>query len=709
MHLTHCLLALALGLGSALAPASPLDDVERWAQEGADVLGMADLDSEIARQRLDIVSAESGARWTLGASVGQFQEPLTDSTTRNYSNVVATAGVRIPVIGSADANQRNIADASRIAQINGLQRELQRTRVLRDVRLAYSAYVRNAQRVSMAQAWLSLEEAAGPLFLARTREHALLEADRLALQSGFLVARRDQDRYLLAQEGALAQLRRLSKHDLAALPPEPPTWSAACLQKPALLEALEQRPAVAIKRVEVQSRAQQSQLMRWGGMEAGVSLQQSLGTELGGQGSQGTVLGFDMSMPIDWGGASRARASEAQLKLQQARLDLDQTLAEERDTLDLVLGRLRIAKTDLQRSQHNLDTSLEANREAVLRARTLGGDVLEKALVARYALYLASVDYLDTLQRTDAAQIDVLAYGPSCPQEPPSDKPVGELPLLLAQPLLPVTAQGAFATQDLGAPETLAGSGALGAGPQLPLAWFVWHGETLLQSGLPPLPAQPGRLELSFTGTQLATIASDASVAQTLRRNLDLLHAKGWKVDLLFGDASFVQPQGRRRLLALVRAMGSFALDGINLDLERSDLPRKAQPQWWNLTLATLRAVHSVAPWPLMLTTHYREFETARQGALAQAGVSSAMAMVYVRDLAASTAIAQRIVSRQPGLPMRVVQSVEPQLSAAESGFATGRQASLLRWQEMQQRLSVLPNFQGLAVQSLEHFNAMEP
>jgi hypothetical protein len=38
-----------------------------------------------------------------------------------------------------------------------------------------------------------------------------------------------------------------------------------------------------------------------------------------------------------------------------------------------------------------------------------------------------------------------------------------------------------------------------------------------------------------------------------------------------------------------------------------------------------------------------------------------------------------------------------------------GRNASMMQWHEISQRLATLPNFQGMAVQSLEHFNAMEP
>lgn len=669
-----------------------LSEIEQWAQESADAVTMADLESDIARHRLEIVQGESGARWIFGAGIGQFQEPLTDSTSRSYGRVNASAGLRIPLLGSAEASKRQVEDADMVLHLRALQREQKLAQLTRDVRMAYSSYVRNAKKAALARAWLGLEDAAKQVFLARTREHALLEVDRLALQSGFHVARRDLDRYTLAQRSSLAMLRRLSKHALDDMPVQPPAWATQCLNKDALLAELEMRPALTIKRVELDSRERQASLMRWGGMEAGLSLQQSLVKDLDGQNGYGTLLAFDMSMPFELGGRTDMHSSEGQIRLQQARLDLDATRALESEELDAVLGRLHNSQSDLERGKQRLEGSLEGNRIASLRARTMPGDVLEKALMARYELYLSAIDFLDTLQRGEVAQVDALAYGLGCAD--PGPDPGMELPAglqeVLAQPL--PAPQASLAAHDLS------------------LAWFVWHADTLLKPDVLSLPAYRGRLMVSYTAEQLSAIQSDAASAQYLRQNLQRLHAAGWKVDLVFGDASYVLPAGREQLLQSLRSMASFAFDGLNLDLERSDLPPKLQAQWWPLTLSTLRAVHAESAWPLTLTTHFRELEHAPlQAELQQAGVASVMAMVYVNDLQASAAIAHRILSRQPNLPITLVQSVEAQLPATESGFASGRQANVLRWAELNQRLAAMPNFLGIAVQSLENFNAMEP
>jgi hypothetical protein len=683
-------LALGLFVCAASSFSASLSEIERWTRESADALSIADLESEIAKQRLQIVSGESGIKWTLGSTVGQYQEPLTETTSRNYSGINTVAGVRIPVIGSAEASRRNVDDAQKNIRISLLQREIKLDRLIRDLRLAYSSYVRNTEKNELTKAWLSLEVSVRPLFLARTREHLLLEADRLALESGFKVALRDLDRYTLAVDASLATLRRLSKHSLEDIQPLPPLWSTQCFQIDTLHKEVANRPAVALKAVELEVLERQTDDERWGGLEAGITLQQSFGRNFGGQDGQSTMLGVDMTMPVNFGSVSRARLSVGQLKLQQARRDIDMTLTEQIDELDSVLGRLRISKTDLTRTRQRLDASLESNRIAVLRESNISGDVLERALMARYQLYLSAIDFVDTVQRTEAAKIDALSYGAVCPEADQGLDLKENLVDLLSQPI----------------------SGKLEASTanNLALSWFLWHGDAILKDEPISLPSENGRLLASFTKEQLLAIESDVSTAQHLRQNLDRLHRSGWKVDLVFGDSSFVLPQGRNHLVNLVRAMTSFPFDGLNLDLERSDLPPKIQHQWGALTLQTLRAVRRVTPWPITLTTHFREFDQEPMMAEVQrAGLKAAMAMIYVNDLAKTTEISRRILLRQPNLPITVVQSVEPQLSDSESGFTKGQDANLSRWKEIGERLSGIPNFVGIAVQSLENFNAMKP
>jgi hypothetical protein len=172
----------------------------------------------------------------------------------------------------------------------------------------------------------------------------------------------------------------------------------------------------------------------------------------------------------------------------------------------------------------------------------------------------------------------------------------------------------------------------------------------------------------------------------------------------------FVTPQGRKDLLNLIGAMAQFPFDGVNLDLERSDLPKKYQSQWWPLTLQSLQAAQQIARKPVTLTTHYREFDREAMGAeLQRVGVGTAMAMIYVTDLSRVSDVARRILLRHPTLRVAIVQSVEAQLPATESSFEEGRVANVQRWKNLSEQLHLLPNFAGVAVQSLENFNAMKP
>ena len=705
-------LACTALLATTCCCASPLGEIEAWALQSADTLSQATLERALAEQTLQAAQGERGARWTLGASLGNYQEPVSAASVRSYGALQGVLGLRLPVLGSAEATERQLAQARSQVQRAELQQALAQQQLLRDVRLAYSSYVRSAQKRALAQAWLELEAPAAPVFLARTRAHALLEADRQALQSGFAVARRDRDRAQLALHAARAVLQRLSQHPLDALAAAPPVWPGACLQAETLQLQLAQRPAVALQAAALEAQERQSGLHRWAGVEGGITLQQSLVQELAGQSGQGTVLGVAVSVPLGAATVQRAQAKADALRLAQARLALATAQAEAAEGLEQALDTLQASASDLARSQQRLGQSLEADRIAMLRLGSLAGDVLEQALMARYALYQSAMDLVETRQRDDAARIELLAFGTGCVAVDAADDPAkaespAELPALVGRSLTATLAPSA-PPPDAGVTGAAAPAGtAAGAAVQ---AWFSWRGATLLGPALPALPGAPARLLVSFTPAQLAALHSEAATAQALQRHLQALHQRGWQVELLLGDASYVLPSGQAVLRQQLQDMAGFAFDGLTLDLERSDLAPAQQAAWWRRLLQTLGVAHAACAWPLGLATHFREFQDrSHQAALRQAGVRTLLPMVYVSDAAASRRIARRVLTRQAPLPVLVVQSVEPQLPAANSHYASGRATSLQHWQALAHSLSDLPNFRGIAVQSLEFFDAMPP
>ncbi len=241
------------------------------------------------------------------------------------------------------------------------------------------------------------------------------------------------------------------------------------------------------------------------------------------------------------------------------------------------------------------------------------------------------------------------------------------------------------------------------------IGWYVWDGQQLLQQPalIDELPARTQRLLLSFTGPQLGSL--DAAQWDRLRRHAA---GKGIRLELLLGDPRWVQPAERQQLLRLLAGLRGLPLDGLNLDLEHSQLPAGAMstPAWKQGVLATMAAVRQAVPWPLALTTHHRDLDDARfLAALRRAGVDEVVPMVYSRNADRVRQITQRLLSQSSGLRVGLAQSIEADLPADESSFKAGRKRSEADWSALADTLARHPGFSGVIVQSMDEYRKAKP
>jgi hypothetical protein len=721
---------LAAGIAGGLAvpaPAQSLGDLESAALEGAPALRLSDTEGELAAQQLAAARANQGARVTLGSALAQAREPITDTAARDYTRASGLAGLRWPLLGTAESAARDTEDATLHLEQQPWRRRLAQGEVVGLVRDAWVVLLHGRERQALAHAWLAQEAPVQAMLAGRTRAHLLLEADRLAFASMFDTARRDALREDQATDRALAVLQRLTRMPLANLHPSEPGWATDCLRREDLLAVADDRPGVAIAAMTVRARERQVEEVRWAGMDAGVTVSQSVSHDFGALNGWATTVGVDVSMPLDWQAARNAQRAQRRLALDQAREALAAQRDDDATRVQDALATLSLAGAQWRSAAQALAAAREADRIARLRAATLEGDVLEHAVQARYALYRAAMEASESLQRLEQAQAVALELATGTPCTAAADDAGPALPSTLAAELvepLPVLAQAGVTPASggrlaQGAPATAARvPGDDGAGPapavraEQPAAWLAWDGARLLDAPDPiaALPSPGGRLLVSWSGEGLARFVADATAAQRLRAWLAALHAHGWRVDLLLGEPTWVTPAARPRLIALLRSLASFPFDGLALDLERSQLPQADQRRWGGWLVATLRQVHEADARPLALVTHWREL--ARPGvaeALRKAGVAEAMAMIYVTDLARATSDAEETLGAAKGLPLLVVQSVERALPPAESTFARGRAASLAQWRELAARLAAQPAFAGVAVQSLEDWDEAAP
>jgi outer membrane protein TolC len=685
--------AALLGSGVfAVAATPPLAELEAAAIEQALAVRLSEAELAGRRLGLQAVQAQDGPRLQAGAGLARVREPLSDTAVRRYERSQAQVGLRWPLLGSREAAERAVDEADVALALAHLQADETQALVRLQVRRSYLELVTARQRAAAAQAWLKAQPAVAQALARREAAGLLLGADHLAYQTQADTVERDLARQDVIARAALRELKAWAGSSAQALADPDrglawPRWPAACRSREALLAASDAQPALARARLEGDAARRAAQRGRLDGVDAGLTLSQNLSRDLGGSGGYSTFVGVDVSLPLQWQRWSDARRAQAMSAAEQAEARLALQRQQQVLALDRALDELALREREVQIYARREAAALEAWRIARLRTQALEGDGYERAVQARYALYQAVIEQVEARARAHRAEIELLAWDPACggaqaAEAAPSNEVLAALSLV---PIAP-------------GPRVEAG----------PMGWYVWNSEALLAQPerLARLPASTGRLLLSWRAATLERAAREPARQAALRALIDGIRRRGWQVEWLLGEPTWVRPERRADLVELVRRFSDWPFDALHLDLERSQLPEGEQALWSGWVIDTLQAVRSVSPWPIRLTTHHRELTEARLGArLHDAGVSEVTAMVYVTRSERALQLARQALEAAPeGLQVSLAWSMEPGLDARHSHFRRGQAAALARWQAWHEALATHPRYAGWIVQSLEHF-----
>ena len=712
-----CALALASShAGTQGTGEVSLSQLENWARSFAPAVELARAEVAVAEQRSKLYQAREGARLFGGAGLVNAREAVTDTLSRDYPRPQAELGVRLPILGSRASQQRNAQEAQLALSQSQLRRLQSENEAVLALRRAYVRHLRSAERAGIAQAFLNVRSEVEKQLTQRHGARVLLEADRLDLMGLFDIVQAAYDNQKTAQGLARAEIARLTGQAGIAVPIHELQWPEVCFEGRDF--DLDRVPSVVLARIEVDGSRSLQQSARLEGFEAGISVSQGLSRDIGGPSGHSTRVGVDFSMPLQWRAQRDAALAQAQSEVDRAQALLAMRRSEVEAAREQVLAQYQLRNKEMAGFLHRQRAALETLRVAQLRLDAFDGDGYSKLLTARYALYQAAVQVVDAAERRDLAALDVLAFHDGCTlASADTSKGVFEMwPSILTS-----LAGGAQAVPDSpkeGVQQTayaLKLEKSLRHSPLsyygVGLGWYVWKGQSFLDHPrqLDDLPAQSRRLLLSFTNQELdALVQSEGS--KRLLDFIEVAHARGVGVELLLGEPTWVLPQQRAKLLALIDGLRNLPFDALHLDLERGQLEKQQQSSWSEYLLQTLRAVRSRSPWPIALTTNYRELQqpdfTARVHA---AGVYEIVAMLYVSDVERASAIARELLRGPAGLRLSLAQSIESGLSAQESSYVLGRATSLAHWKELARRLASVPGFNGIVVQSWEDYQEARP
>ena len=684
-------------LGSVQAQGLSLSQLEAAARENASAVQLRKVETRAAAAEKDAAQALVGARVIGGVGVSDTREPVTTETARQYRRAAASVGVRWPLLGSRLAQQRD-ADAAQWQESRARLREsIAAEGAVRELRLAIVRGATAGERLGVANAYLQAQSELEAQLQARQRRGAMLTAEVLdltALSGAVDVARMRQQQALRETKRVVQRLTGYEGDARVGLP----TWPTTCLDPDRLLSA-DGRGREAMAELDVAAAQAQLDLVGDGiaqSAEAGVQLTHSQSRDFPGRSGHSTGVSVDVSIPMQWQKVRQARRAQW---LERKRLASESAQAERalrQEEIERALAERALLQAELDQQRRRLRAAQEGLRVARLRMPALDGDGYAKLWLSRHAVYTAALQLIDVNERRHVQEIELMALGPAC-ETPPSAEAVSSIDSAALREL----------ASDVGVKPSLSAS--LPAQQGRLLGWFVWDGASLLKrpERLDGVASGSGRLLLSFSAREIETL--DASAWRALRERAD---ARQLRLELLLGDPEWVTPSGRAALLQLLQKAQDWPVQGLNLDIERSQLRSTMTADTWHReVLATLGAVRAAVPWHLSLTTHHRDLDDAEfLDALKASGVDEAVAMVYTTREATARATIERLLAKTARGPrIALAQSVESALPANESSFLKGRSASSTIWRNLVTALSPNQRFSGLIVQSLADYEKARP
>lgn len=672
-------------------------------------------DQEASQAELEIREAQQG--WELFGSVaaGYQKSPFAREPFGRFFDPTLRLGLRYPLLGSAERQNRAILDATARVAIETIRLNWSRHLAIFFIEENYAAYWSAQQLLKINDSFAQLAESTKRKLEARRTSGLLLSSDYHEFLSAFAMAERTRVEFQHERDRALTRLRHLTGEPV-------PVFESV---KPRLDQAIapdnmpiDEQPDLLILQTRIDALRTVQDKEKWQGIESDISA-----TIFGGpaiphpspdspQFGYGGAIGLNFRMPLE---IARLRKNERNWVVHQLN-SLQSEYQQRQQEIELELQSLRDRYTQSRRQldfiRVRLDAAREATRERYLRLRALDGDVIEKYLQAIQAYHQAATGYLEAESEQWKLHIRLRQFGIT----PPLSEPVatGEIstetllqPLTQAAELFGATSMRqippARAISYRPQPDQLIAGHELANGYgsyvwnyalDWPVAQFL---DQCQQLGV-------RRVLLSLSAAQIDSIAANSNPMNQL---LDQAHRRGIKVELLLGDPGWIVPSQRTKLLVILQRLRHIGFDGLHLDIEPDQLEDtiltgKNRLAAW---LETVQQAKTIVSWPVGVSIHPRYLDERHSFGecvpcqFAQFDIREVTVMFYSRNLTSITSILQGAMQKYPSLIFTLAQSLERDLGP-ESSYA-GQPVSVLQhsMKTLESQLGA-PNFGGIIIQS---------
>lgn len=692
-----------------------LEELEGRAGDGPEVLAAISamrrdsLAEELERQR-------EGARYFFNASYGYNDEPQFVGSTSNisYEKITVGAGVSFPLFGTWDKLRINRLNAELAAIDSRYRPQMLALHNLAALRKAYAVLWTESQKIRLASLFLSSRCDVTRRLEERRDAALLLKADKLEFDSAYEMARRDIAVANLRKVQAL-QVIRLSTGVMWPMPedgelafPTLPVFDGAAAD-------IEANPAFLARREALERYAKLVDVTKRIDLESSLVVGVTGSKEEPGDYGSGVYLGFNISEPLKAAASAEDKANLA------ARADYERAEREELFTRMTLDGEAEEAVSYAAYASANIEAQLsrlraisENVREKLLRHAAIAGDTLEQLQASRYQYYRVAMDVLDSYQLFMESGADILSYAyPRGRNTEPAARTDTASLRALERMLSPLW----FSERSAAA---VAVEGKRGVAVEAPPAGsvYIWEASPFLNpttrgGALKRLSGRGiARMLLSFTAKELNGFRSEEG-----RRNLKALLSEassaGISTELLLGEPTWLFPENRKSLTAIIGSMSDFRFAGIHLDIEPDSLPgaEGMRHELLGLLIDTIKESRSASGRPLSLSVHPRYLEGELGALVAKRlspdDVSYIAPMIYSTNRERVVSRMSEILASFPRFDFVLAQSVERVLPRSESYAAAGMAAFGASMREIDERLSRYRNYKGIVVQDWKDYEVM--
>ncbi|MEK6735932.1 MAG: TolC family protein [Pseudomonadota bacterium] len=670
-------------------------------------------DLEAQQSHLQANEAQKGWEVFGGVSGGYQKSPFAREPFGRFFDPAARIGLRYPLLGSAERQERAIGDAETQVRIEGIRHEWSKKLATFFVEENYAAYWSAQKMLALNDAYVHLRHAGIEKALHQRHEAGLLlMSDYFEFLSVFEQAERARLEFMSNKEHALARLSHLTHTVVAPFEAIKPGLNAVAGN----LSYDINQPDLEILQEQIGNLRNVRETENWQGIDSDFSV-----TAFGGpaiphpspeapQFGYGGAVGFNFRMPLEivsYRKNEKSRLNSQLISFQAEYTRRDQELDLEFKTM---LGRYQQLMQQIKFQQTRLDAARESVRERYLRLQALDGDVIEKYVQAINTYYRAAVEYVEAETEQWKLHVRLRQFVSTLSNAGEAARSDSDLTGML-EPLQ--KADQFFGKQlakeakpiklaSLNDSSSLNRSGSETTG----FSVYAWnYDDIVLRPEFWEKSQSMGirRVLLSLDERQIASVVSDPS---PLNKFLQDARRQGVKVDWLLGDPDWILPTERAKLLEIIKRLKHIDFDGLHLDIEPDQLAGKLTGKHrLEEFVETVRQVTVVSPWPVAVSIHprYLEKETSFDVCVPcqfkEMGVKEITVMYYATNVQTVVTAMKSAMHQYSGMLFSLAQSLERELGS-DNSYAHKPQAFFKRAMLQLHNQLQAANFGGLIIQS---------